>query len=141
DLLAQEASKETVHARYKSLGEVEQAFRRSKTVELEMRPVHVRKDSSTRGHLLVVMLAYLIMKELGERWAHLDITVKEGLDRLNTYCAVEIAGVIKVMLQPRADVQSLITAAKVTLPTSLPGPKSKVATRKKLPKNRPIRVK
>ncbi|MFN0130630.1 MAG: transposase [Verrucomicrobiales bacterium] len=141
DLLAQEASKETVHARYKSLGEVEQAFRRSKTVELEMRPVHVRKDSSTRGHLLVVMLAYLIMKELGERWAHLDITVKEGLDRLNTYCAVEIAGVIKVMLQPRADVQSLLTAAKVTLPTSLPGSKSKVATRKNLPKNRPTRVK
>ena len=76
---------ETVHARYKSLGEVEQAFRRSKTVELGMRPVHVRKESSTRGHLLVVMLAYLLMQELGKRWAHLDLTVKEGLARLNTY--------------------------------------------------------
>ena len=141
DLSAQQASKETVHERYKSLGEVEQAFRRSKTVELEMRPVHVRKESSTRGHLLVVMLAYLLMKELGERWAHLDMTVKEGLNRLNTYCAVEIAGVIQVMLQPRADVQSLITAAGVTLPTVLPGAKSKVATKKKLPKTRPTRMK
>ena len=141
DLSAQQASKETVHDRYKSLGEVEQAFRRSKTVELEMRPVHVRKESSTRGHLLVVMLAYLLMKELGERWAHLDMTVKEGLNRLNTYCAVEIAGVIRVMLQPRPDVQSLITAAGVTLPTVLPGAKSKVATKKKLPKNRPTRMK
>lgn len=141
DLRVEEASKETVHDRYKSLGEVEQAFRRSKTVELEMRPVHVRKESSTRGHLLVVMLAYLIMKELGKRWAHLDMTVKEGLDRLNTYCAVEVGGVIKVLLQPRADVQTLITAAGVTLPAMLPGSKSKVATKKKLPKNRPTRMK
>jgi len=141
DLSAAEASKETVHERYKSLGEVEQAFRRSKTVELEMRPVYVRKESSTRGHLLVVMLAYLLMQELGKRWAHLDLTVKEGLDRLNTYCAVEVAGVIKVMLQPRKDVQSLITAAGVTLPAMLPGSKSKVATKRKLPKNRPSRIK
>lgn len=141
DLSAAEASKETVHDRYKSLGEVEQAFRRSKTVELEMRPVHVRKESSTRGHLLVVMLACLLMRELGKRWAHLDLTVKEGLDRLNTYCAVEVAGVIKVMLQPRKDVQSLITAAGVTLPAMLPGSKGKVATKKKLPKNRPARIK
>lgn len=141
DLPAQEAGKEIVHARYKSLGEVEQAFRRCKTVELEMRPVHVRKESSTRGHLLVVMLAYQIVKELGERWAHLDITVKEGLDRLNTYCAVEIAGVINVILQPRADVQSLLAAARVSLPTSLPQSKSQVATRKRLHKNRPTRLK
>ncbi len=87
------------------------------------------------------MLAYLIMKELGKRWAHLDMTVKEGLDRLNTYCAVEVGGVIKVLLQPRADVQSLITAARVALPALLPGTKSKVATKKKLPKNRPTRLK
>lgn len=141
DLSVEQASKETVHARYKSLGEVEQAFRRSKTVELEMRPVHVRKESSTRGHLLVVMLAYLLMQELGKRWAQLDLTVKEGLARLNTYCAVEIAGVVKVMLQPRADVQALISAAGVTLPTMLPGPMSKIATRKKLPKSRSTRLK
>ena len=141
DLSVEQASKETVHARYKSLGEVEQAFRRSKTVELEMRPVHVRKESSTRGHLLVVMLAYLLMQELGKRWAQLDLTVKEGLARLNTYCAVEIAGVVKVMLQPRADVQALISAAGVTLPTMLPGPMSKVATRKKLPQSRSTRLK
>ncbi len=87
------------------------------------------------------MLAYLIMKELGKRWAHLDMTVKEGLDRLNTYCAVEVGGVIKVLLQPRADVQSLITVARVALPALLPGTKSKAATKKKLPKNRPTRLK
>ena len=43
-------------------------------------------------------------------------TVKEGLGRLNTCCAVELAGVIIVMLQPRKDVQSLIAAAGVAIP-------------------------
>jgi len=45
------------------------------------------------------------------------------------------------MLQPRKDVQLLITAAGVTLPAMLPGSKSKVATKKKLPKNRPALIK
>ena len=90
DLSAAEASKETVHDHYGSRGEVEQVFRRSRTVELEMRPVHVRNESSTRGHQLVVMLACVLMQELGKRWAHLDLTVKEGLERLNTYCVVEV---------------------------------------------------
>jgi hypothetical protein len=141
DLEVAQASKESVHERYKSLAEVEQAFRRSKTVELEMRPVHVRKEQSTRGHLLVVMLAYQIMKELGRRWAHLDLTVNEGLERLNTYCAVEVAGVVKVLLQPRADVQELLDAARVSLPTQLPVVRPKVATKKKLPNHRPTRKK
>jgi hypothetical protein len=37
-----------VHDRYKELALVEQDFRTSKTVELEMRPIHVRLESSTR---------------------------------------------------------------------------------------------
>jgi hypothetical protein len=137
DLSPSQASKETVHQRYKSLAEVEQAFRRSKTVELEMRPVHVRKEQSTRGHLLVVMLAYILMRELGQRWGHLDLTVKEGLARLNTYCAVEIAGVVQIALKPRAEVEALLAAARVGLPKTLRHPTGKVATKKKLPKNRP----
>jgi hypothetical protein len=141
DLTAEHASAQTVHDRYKSLGAVEQVFRRSKTVELEMRPVHVRTENSTRGHLLVVMLAYLLLQELGKRWASLDVTVAEGLRRLNTYCAVQIAGVLKVMLRPRDDVQHLITAAGVTLPAVLISTSSHVATRRKLPNHRPKRNK
>ena len=141
DLEAGVADKHLVHERYKSLSLVEQAFRRSKTVELEMRPVHVRKEGSTRGHLLVVMLAYLLMQELGRRWAHLDMTVAEGLARLNTYCAVEVAGVVKMLLEPRADVQELLDAAEVTLPTVLRTNKPDVSTKKKLPKSRRTRMK
>jgi len=58
DLSSEQADKETVHARYKDLALVEQAFRTSKTVELEMRPIHVRLESRTRGHAFVIMLAY-----------------------------------------------------------------------------------
>jgi hypothetical protein len=129
-----------VHDRYKSLGQVEQAFRRSKTVELEMRPVHVRKEESTRGHLLACMLDYLLLKELGHRWAPLDLTMEEGLKRLNTSCAVEVAGVIEVMLEPREDVQSLLETAGVKLPVAVARSPSRVATRKKLPKRRPTRL-
>ncbi|MDD2707998.1 MAG: hypothetical protein PHV34_08315 [Verrucomicrobiae bacterium] len=53
DLAPQSASKETVHQRYKDLAEVEQIFRSSKTVNLEMRPVHVRNEISTRAHVMV----------------------------------------------------------------------------------------
>lgn len=140
DLTPAQADKHLIHARYKSLAHVEQAFRRSKTVELEMRPVHVRKESSTRGHLLVVMLAYQLMRELGKRWVGLDLTVAEGLARLNTYCAVEVAGTIQLLLEPRADVQELLTAAKVTLPTVLTKAPADVSTKKKLPKSRPTRL-
>lgn len=141
DLTPAQADKHLIHARYKSLAHVEQAFRRSKTVELEMRPVHVRKEDSTRGHLMVVMLAYQLMQELGKRWANLDLTVAEGLARLNTYCAVEVAGTIQLLLEPRADVQELLTAACVTLPTVLPKTTTRVSTKKKLPKSRATRLK
>jgi len=56
DLPETAASKQVVHDRYKDLTEVEMAFRTSKTVHLEMRPVYVRTEEHTRGHVLAVML-------------------------------------------------------------------------------------
>ena len=64
DLDSKAATKELVHGRYKSLAQVEWAFRTSKTAHLEVRPIFVRKESRTRGHVLVVMLAYQIVMEL-----------------------------------------------------------------------------
>jgi hypothetical protein len=62
DLPETAASKQVVHDRYKDLTEVEIAFRTSKTAHLELRPIHVRTEEHTRGHVLVVMLAYLIRR-------------------------------------------------------------------------------
>ena len=90
---------------------------------------------------MVGMVAHQLMRELGKRWAGLDLTVAEGLDRLNTYCAVEVAGAIQLLLEPRRDVQELLTAARVSLPTVLPKTPSNVSTKKKLTKSRPTRMK
>ena len=68
--------------RYKALALVEWAFRTSKTVELEMRPVYVRLAERTSAHALVVMLAYRIVQELAERWRSLNRMAEEGLQEL-----------------------------------------------------------
>ncbi len=68
--------------RYKDLARVEWAFRDSKSVHLEMRPVYLRAENRTRGHALVVMLAYIMMAQ--ESWwcsgATANSTVQAGLD-------------------------------------------------------------
>jgi transposase len=140
DVTKSEASKETIHDRYKDLALVEWAFRTSKTVALEMRPVYVRRESRTRGHALVVMLAYLIVQELGKRWRDIDVTVEEGIKELTTLCATEI--VVKgkphcnKIPEPRPSVKTLLKKAKVLLPQVLPCRRVTVATRKKLTQNR-----
>ena len=57
DLPKTVVDKQIVHDRYKDLVQVEWAFRDSKTVQLEMRPVYLRDENRTRGHALVVMVA------------------------------------------------------------------------------------
>jgi len=49
----------TAHDRYKDLALVESAFRTMKTSFEEIRPIFVRKETRTRGHVFVVMLAYM----------------------------------------------------------------------------------
>ncbi len=77
-----------IHDRYKDLTEIEPAFRTCKTTHLETRPIYVRTEAHTRGHVLVVMLAYLIRRRLSEAWASLDATVEEGLNQLRTLCSM-----------------------------------------------------
>ena len=140
DLKAEQASKEVVHDRYKDLALVEQAFRTSKTVQLEMRPIHVRREVSTRGHALVVMLAYRLVQELAQRWRELDFTVQEGLQTLSTLCAVEVVvggqSSCLRLPEPSAEVARLIDLARVELPKVLRSHGAKVATKKKLTENR-----
>ena len=53
DLAKSKASAQSVHERYKDLAMVESAFRTVKS-DLDIRPVYVRKEENTRGHVLVV---------------------------------------------------------------------------------------
>jgi transposase len=140
DLNKKAASKETIHSRYKDLAQVEWAFRTSKTVQLEMRPVNVRLASRTRGHVFVVMLAYQIVQELANRWNEINLTVAEGIHELTTLCATEMLvnnePRCNKIPQPRSSVKELLKAASVRLPDVLPCKGTRVATRKKLPENR-----
>jgi hypothetical protein len=46
---------------YKSLSQVEQAFRTLKSPDLEVRPIYHRKDERIRAHVLLCMLAYYVV--------------------------------------------------------------------------------
>ena len=52
-------AEQTVRA-YKGLSKVERAFRRLKTVDLKIRPIHHRTSDRVRAHVLLCMLAYYV---------------------------------------------------------------------------------
>jgi transposase len=53
-------SAEDVVRRYKSLSDVERAFRSFKTVDLKVRPIYHAKEQRVRAHVLLCMLAYYV---------------------------------------------------------------------------------
>jgi transposase len=140
DLQQAEASKELVHDRYKDLAKVEWVFRTCKTSHLELRPVNVRKETRTRGHALVVMLAYLIVRELTQCWQKLELTVEEGIKELSSLCMDEVTikqeTTIHRIPEPRETVADLLRTADVELPPVLPYYGTRVYTRKKLTSER-----
>jgi len=134
------ATKEIIHARYKDLSMVESAFRTSKTKHLEIRPVFVQTERNTRGHVLVVMLAYMIVRALQNKWKELELTVEEGIKQLTTLCSmtVEVNGqecCLKIPI-PRETSQELLKRLDICLPSVLPHKDILVVTRKKLAKQR-----
>ena len=143
DLPKTVVAKEIVHDRYKGLAQVEWAFRDSKTVQLEMRPVYLRDENRTRGHALVVMVAYLLTQALRQCWRDIDLTVQEGLDRLASLCVVEVIiggrPSYNQVPTPRADLRRLLQAAGVAIPAALPLAPARVATKQKLPQRRNVK--
>jgi transposase len=133
--VSEDIDKKEIHDRYKDLQKVESAFRTCKQNFLEVRPVYVRKSSSTKGHILVVMLAYFLVKKLEELWEGEDLTVQEGLNSLKQICALEVSG-HNVLYIPKANQNQLklLKKANVTLPKFLPKVEQKVDSRKKLKK-------
>jgi transposase len=140
DLPSSAAATQVVHDRYKDLTLVEQAFRTCKTTHLEARPIYVRTEDHTRGHVLTVMLAYLIRRELSRAWTALDTTVEEGLQQLQTLCSTEIkleggGGCLRIPT-PSVASRALLDALNIRLPEALPHTDTRVVTRKKLPEQR-----
>jgi len=74
-------SAETVR-RYKSLAEVERAFRSLKTLDLKIRPIHHRTADRVRGHILLCMLAYYVEWHLREAWRPLLFADEDQVAKL-----------------------------------------------------------
>jgi transposase len=123
DVSKERSEKEEIHERYKDLALVESAFRTCKTVVLELRPLHVRLSTSTRGHVFVVMLAYMIIQELHRLWKDMDVTLEEGLSHLSTLVETRVTLPSGVTLsripEPTEQNKALLKAAGINLPTCM----------------------
>jgi len=53
---------------YKSLANVERAFRSMKTVDLLVRPIHHRTEDRVRAHIFLCMLAYYVQWHMTQAW-------------------------------------------------------------------------
>ena len=56
---------------YKSLANVERAFRSLKTIDLKVRPIHHRTADRVRAHIFLCLLAYYVEWHLREAWREL----------------------------------------------------------------------
>ena len=56
---------------YKSLSNVERAFRSLKTIDLKVRPIHHRTPERVRAHIFLCMLAYYVEWHMREAWREL----------------------------------------------------------------------
>ena len=65
---AQRLSAEGAVRSYKSLSQVERAFRSIKTVDLKVRPIYHHLESRVRAHIFLCMLAYYVEWYLREAW-------------------------------------------------------------------------
>ncbi|MDK2841208.1 MAG: hypothetical protein PWQ17_713 [Anaerophaga sp.] len=97
----EELNTKEAHDRYKDLGLVEFAVRTMKTTIEELRPIFVRKEDRTKGHVFVVMLAYMITKYISDKIASLNYTRKfaiESLDKIQ-YIEYDFKGT-KIKVRP-----------------------------------------
>jgi transposase len=120
---------EQIHGSYMALQKVERDFRTMKTGLLEIRPVFVRKESRTRGHVFCSMLALKLQREVERRLAavfgttdadHYAVTVPDALASLSrlTLLHYKMNDEIVVTKLPKPDAQQerILDALKVSLP-------------------------
>jgi len=70
------SAEDTVRS-YKSLSQVERAFRSIKTVDLKVRPIRHHLEKRVRAHIFLCMLAYYVEWHMREAWRSLLFTDEE----------------------------------------------------------------
>ena len=129
DVPKQQMNEQAVHDNYVSLQKVERDFRQLKTGLLEVRPVFVRKESRTRGHVFCCMLALKLSREIERRlqaaFGTTDadpyaLTVSDALAALSRLCLLEYQIDDKTKLtrlpNPDARQKEILAALGVSLP-------------------------
>ncbi len=136
DLSEQEISTREIYDRYKDLKYVEDDFRTFKTNFLEIRPIFVRSEKSTRGHLVVIMLAHMILRRLREKWMHLNKTVAEALNELSLICRNTMnfsnGQKVDIIPHPNKEMAELFEAIGISPPKMIEESKINVVTRRKI---------
>lgn len=129
DVPPQQLSGQQVHDSYLSLQKVERDFRQLKTGLLEVRPVWVRKESRTRGHVFSCMLALKLSRELERRlqarFGTTDTdphapTLADALAALSRLCLlhypIDEKTTVTRLPKPDARQREILTALEVKLP-------------------------
>jgi transposase len=67
---------------YKSLAQVERAFRAIKTMDLKVRPIHHHLEGRVRAHFFLCMLAYYVEWHMRQAWIPLMFTDEDQAAKL-----------------------------------------------------------
>jgi len=129
DVPKPQLSGQDVHDSYVSLQKVERDFRQMKTGLLEVRPVFVRKESRTRGHVFCCLLALKLSREIERRlqaaFGTTDqnphaVTTADALAALSRLCLLEYSVDEKTTLtrlpHPDARQKEILKALAIQLP-------------------------
>jgi transposase len=123
DLIDKTITKEIIHERYKSLQKVERVFRTIKTTHLDIRPIHLRKENRTRGHVFIAMISFIVVQELDKRWKKLEYTAKEGIAILDRFSFIDIYAKEKYLYSelptPNKETKELLEKANISIPNRL----------------------
>ena len=115
--------KEIIHKRYNDLAEVEKAFRTIKTGLLEIRPLFLRKENRTRGHVFICMLSYMITKYIWDKLKDLNLQqefIFQTLDRIHYIVYNFENEEIKVLPSEYSEAQNkILTKLNIKLPNKL----------------------
>jgi len=105
-------TKEEVRQQYKNLQNVEHAFRDFKSDNIQIHPVYHRNEAQTRGHVLLSMFSYSIIKEMENKiFPFLKLWNKKNNSKLSFFDILEELKDIKLVV---LDLGRNVTAIKIT---------------------------
>jgi transposase len=127
DVAQEKLDAKTVDERYRDLQKVERDFRTMKTALLQVRPIFVRKQSPTHGHVVVAMLALKLARELERRLQAVfgttaegrGLTIPDALQALSRLCFQRHQvgeQTVLTLPQPDAKPERILTALALTFP-------------------------